>query len=134
MTLSASRFANMVCKGVRIRMFVYAVAMGIIAVGIYAVAMKDNMLKKLLGLGIMTNGIHVFLIAIGYRAGGIVPIMQDLDLQRFSSLAVDPLPQALVLTSIVISFSVLAVGLSISILLYREFGTLSSRKIRGLRG
>jgi multisubunit Na+/H+ antiporter MnhC subunit len=47
---------------------------------------------------------------------------------------VDPLPQALVLTSIVISFSVLAVGLSISILLYREFGTLSASRIRRLRG
>ena len=115
-------------------MIVYALAVGIIAVGIYAAATKDNMIKKLLGLGIMTNGIHVFLIALGYRTGGIVPIMQDLDFQRFSSLAVDPLPQALVLTSIVISFSVLAVGLSISILLYRESGTLSASRIRRLRG
>ena len=115
-------------------MFVYAAAIGVIAVGVYAVAMKDNIVKKLLGLSIMTNGIHVFLIAIGYRVGGIIPIMQDLDFQRFSSMAVDPLPQALVLTSIVISFSVLAVGLSISILLYREFGTLNASRIRRLRG
>ncbi len=115
-------------------MLEYAIAMGIIIVGLYAIALKDNIIKKLLGLSIMTNGIHIFLISLGYRAGGVMPIMQDLDFQRFSAMAVDPLPQALVLTSIVISLSVLAVGLSITILLYREFGTLDSSRIRRLRG
>lgn len=115
-------------------MLVYVLAIGVIVVGMYAILAKDNLLKKLLGLGIMTNGIHVFLIALGYRAGGIIPIMQDLDFQRFSLAAVDPLPQALVLTSIVINLSVLAVGLSIVILLFRKFKTLDSSKIRGLRG
>jgi energy-converting hydrogenase B subunit E len=115
-------------------MIVYLLALGAMMVGIYAITMKDNLIKKLLGLGVMTNGIHVFLIALGYRAGGVIPILQDLDLQRFSMNAVDPLPQALVLTSIVINFSVLAVGLSITILLYRKFGTLDSSRIRSLRG
>ena len=115
-------------------MIVYLLALGAMMVGMYAVVMKDNLIKKLLGLSIMTNGIHVFLIAIGYRLGGIMPILQDLDFQRFSMNAVDPLPQALVLTSIVINFSVLAVGLSITILLYRKFGTLDSSKIRRLSG
>lgn len=115
-------------------MLPYVLAMGVIAAGLYAVALKDNLIKKLLGLGIMTNGIHVFLIALGYRAGGIAPIMQELDFQRFSAAAVDPLPQALVLTSIVINLSILAVGLSITIPLYRRFGTLDSGRIRRLRG
>ena len=115
-------------------MLVYVLAMAVIVAGLYAIIMKDNLIKKLLGLGIMTNGIHVFLIALGYRAGGAIPIMQDLDFQRFSMAAVDPLPQALVLTSIVINLSILAVGLSIVILLYRKFGTLDSSRIRRLRG
>jgi multisubunit Na+/H+ antiporter MnhC subunit len=115
-------------------MLEFAIPMGIIAVGLYTLALKDNIIKKLLGLGIISNGIHLFLIALGYRSDGIMPIMQDLDFNRFSSMAVDPLPQALVLTSIVISLSILAVGLSITILLYREYGTLNSSKIRRLRG
>ena len=115
-------------------MLVYVLAMAVIVAGLYAIIVKDNLIKKLLGLGIMTNGIHVFLIALGYRAGGAIPIMQDLDFQRFSMAAVDPLPQALVLTSIVINLSILAVGLSIVILLYRKFGTLDSSRIRRLRG
>ena len=115
-------------------MIIYAAAVGVIVVGLYCIAIKDNLIKKLLGMSIMTNGIHVLLIAIGYRHDGIMPIIQDLDFNRFSMAAVDPLPQALVLTSIVISFSVLAVGLSIAILIYRKYGTLDSRRIRRLNG
>jgi multisubunit Na+/H+ antiporter MnhC subunit len=115
-------------------MIVYLLAIGVMMIGIYAVTMKDNLIKKLLGLSIMTNGIHVFLIALGYRDGGVIPILQEIDLQRFAMNAVDPLPQALVLTSIVINLSILAVGLSITILLYRKHGTLDSSRIRRLSG
>jgi multicomponent Na+:H+ antiporter subunit C len=115
-------------------MIVYAAAIGVIMAGLCCMALKDNLIKKLLGMSIMTNGIHLLLIAIGYRHDGIMPIMQDLDFNRFSAAAVDPLPQALVLTSIVISFSVLAVGLSITILIYRKYGTLDSNRIRRLSG
>ena len=116
-------------------MIVYLLAIGVMMTGIYAVTMKDNLIKKLLGLSIMTNGIHIFLIALGYREGGIMPtLLRGMDIQYFYMNAVDPLPQALVLTSIVINLSVLAVGLSITILLYRKFGTLDSSRIRRLSG
>lgn len=115
-------------------MIAYIAAVVIAAAGLYAVLMKDNVIKKIIGLSLFSNGIHLFLISLGYREGGIAPIMQGLDFMRFSSMAVDPLPQALVLTSIVINLSVSAVGLSIAILLYREFGTLDVRKIREVRG
>ncbi len=115
-------------------MIIYLLALGVMMLGLYAVTLKDNLIKKLLGLSIMSNGLHIFLIALGYRAGGVMPILQDLDFQRFAATAVDPIPQALVLTSIVINFSVLAVGLSIAIIIYRQFGTLDTGKIRRLRG
>ena len=115
-------------------MLVYLLALGVILVGIFAVAFKDNIIKKLLGLSVMANGIHILLITIGYRTSGIVPIMEDFDFEGFAATAVDPLVQALVLTSIVINLSILAVGLSITILLYREYGTLNSSKIRRLWG
>ena len=115
-------------------MLIYVAAVGVVMVGIYAIVAKDNLIKKLIGLSVMSNGIHLFLISMGYRAGGVMPIMQDLDFTRFSQLSVDPLPQALVLTSIVINLSILAVGLSICILIYRKFGTLDSSKVRRLSG
>lgn len=84
----------------------------------------------------MTDGIHLFLISLGYRSGGIAAIVTEemvSDLQGFAARAVDPIPQALVLTSIVINICILALALSLSIYVYRHYGTLDSSKIRGLR-
>ena len=115
-------------------MIVYTLCMVLMVTGLYAVLLKDNLIKKLMGLGIFTNGIHLLLVSLSYRSGGIMPIMTDLDFARFASTAIDPLPSALILTSIVINLSVTAVGLVISILVYRSFNTLDVRAIRELRG
>lgn len=102
--------------------------------GIYCVVVKKNLIKKLIGLGIFTNFIHLLLISIGFKAGGIAPIVTQENLGFFAAQAVDPLPQALVLTSIVIQLSVTALGLSIAILAYRHFKTLDTEKMNKLRG
>ena len=115
-------------------MIAYLASVALMVIGIYAVLLRNNIIKKIMGLGIFSNGIHLMLISIAYRSGGIPPIMEDLNFMRFSSIAVDPLPQALILTSIVINLSVTAVALSIAILLYREFRTLDARKIKDIWG
>ncbi len=115
-------------------MIPYIAAMALVIIGFYALLLKDNILKKITGLALFSNGIHLFLLSLGYRAGGVPPIMQDLNFTRLASLAVDPLPQALVLTSIVINLSVTALAVSIIIPLYRKFKTLSVRKIPEMRG
>lgn len=114
-------------------MFPYIVAMIMVMLGIYTLLAKENLIKKIMGLAIFSNGIHLLLISIGYRMYGIAPILQDVDFYQFVATAVDPLPQALVLTSIVINLSVTAVGLSLVIMVYRKFNTLNANKIRGLR-
>jgi multisubunit Na+/H+ antiporter MnhC subunit len=108
--------------------------MVLIVTGLYAVLLKDNILKKVMGLGIFTNGIHLFLVSLGYRTGGAIPIMTDLNFLNFASTAIDPLPSALILTSIVINLSITAVALVISILVYRNFGTLNVKNIKELKG
>ena len=113
----------------------YSFAMAIFAIGLYCAVAKPNLIKKIIGLAIMTKGIHLFLISIGFRTQGIAPIITNLkDLARFNSFAVDPLPQALVLTSIVIDLSVTALALTFSINVYRHFKTLNTDEIRGLNG
>ena len=112
----------------------YIAAILLVLVGTYALLIKENLIKKIIGLVVFTNGIHLFLISLGYRAPGIAPIIQDINLYQFAQVAVDPLPQAMVLTSIVISFSITAVALSLIIMAYRSFKTIDSRKIRGLKG
>lgn len=112
----------------------YIAAIMLVLVGTYALLIKENLIKKIIGLAVFTNGIHLLLITIGYRVPGIAPIIQDINFYQFAQVAVDPLPQAMVLTSIVISFSITAVALSLVIMAYRSFRTVNSRKIRGLKG
>ncbi|MFP4005105.1 MAG: sodium:proton antiporter [Candidatus Hadarchaeia archaeon] len=120
----------------------YIIAMLLFILGLYCVLIKRNLIKMVIGLQVMTNGIHLLLISIGYREGGIPAILggELLNLFRegtknpFTSQAVDPLPQVLVLTSIVIDICIIALALSLSIYAYRKYETLDPRKIRELRG
>lgn len=115
----------------------YVIAMLMVALGIYCLLLKRNLIKLVIGLAVMTDGIHLFLISMGYRAGGMAPIFSSelySNLSEFASRAVDPLPQALVLTSIVINICILAMALSFCIYAYRKYETLDPTKIRRLRG
>ncbi|MEM5871565.1 MAG: sodium:proton antiporter [Candidatus Aenigmatarchaeota archaeon] len=111
------------------------IASGILGlIGIYCIIMKKNLIKKIIGLGILTNCIHLLFISIGFRNGGIPAIITKENLEFFANYAVDPLPQALVLTSIVVQLSVTAFALTISILVFRHFKTLETDKIKNLEG
>ncbi len=113
---------------------VYAGVAVLSLIGIYCIVWKKNMVKKVIGLGIFTNSIHLLLISIGFREGGIPPIITPQNFNYFAQHAVDPLPQALVLTSIVIQLSVTALALGLVTLAYRHAGTLDTEKMNELRG
>lgn len=105
-----------------------------IAIGIYCLVLKTNLVKKIMGLGIVTIGIHLLLITMGYREGGIPPIMTPENMLTFSRYSVDPIPQALVLTSIVIDLSITALALSMAIMVYEKKRTLDTKKMREMSG
>jgi multicomponent Na+:H+ antiporter subunit C len=113
----------------------YTVAMLLIALGLYCVLVKRNLVKIVIGLGVLTDGVHLFLISLGYRsvANATAPIVTG-DLVGFASRAVDPVPQALVLTSIVINVCILALALSLGIYTYRQYGTLDPFSLRRMKG
>ena len=102
------------------------------AIGISALLFRQNLIKKIIGLGVLTNSIHLLLITIGFRGSirsAVPPILPTPEVTaQFLTTAVDPLPQAIVLTSIVINLSILAVMLAIAIHAYRQFGTLRTRE------
>lgn len=117
----------------------YVIAMLLFALGIYCLLFKRNLIKMIIGLEVITNGVHLFLISLGYRAGGIAAIMSgdllaERNVAQFAAQAVDPVPQALVLTSIVIDICIIALALSLAIYAYRHYRTLNPFKIRRLRG
>ncbi|MHC1605188.1 MAG: sodium:proton antiporter [Candidatus Methanofastidiosia archaeon] len=106
----------------------YFCAALVFMIGFYAVATKKNMIKIIIGLNLMEISIQYFLISLGYVKGGIEPIVS-----KAPKNMVDPLPQALVLTSIVIGLSVTAFALAIVVKLYEKYHTLDITKIRGLK-
>ena len=113
----------------------YALCLVLIAVGLYGVVVKKNVVKIVISLAIMEYGINLLLILIGYRKDGWAPIMEKgMAASEFAERAVDPLPQALVLTSIVISLGVLALMVTICIRLYERYGTFDITEMRRLRG
>lgn len=115
----------------------YIIAMLLVTLGLYCLLLKRNLIKMIIGLAVLTDGIHLFLISLGYRLEGTAAIITGemfLDLPRFAAQAVDPVPQALVLTSIVINVCILAFALSLAVWVYRHYGTLDPRRIRRLHG
>jgi energy-converting hydrogenase B subunit E len=105
-----------------------------IVVGLFAAIFLDNIIKKIIGIAFIEEGANLFIVALGYKSGGIVPIfLPGMNAEWFASNSAYPLPQALVLTSIVIGASTLAVMLAISMVLYRKYGTLSASQILGDR-
>ena len=106
----------------------------LIAVGVYVLLTKRNLIKIAIGITILESGVNLFLITLGYREDGVAPIYTFLpkatDIPEGMVL---PVPQALTLTSIVIGVAILALILSLIIKIYRSYHTLDTHKIRRLK-
>ena len=100
-------------------------------IGLYCILVKKNLIKIIIGISIIDYSLYLFLVLIGYRMQGRSPIHSPV--QRIENM-VDPLPQALVLTAIVIGLAVLALLISIAVRLYDKYGTFDITKIRKLKG
>jgi len=103
--------------------------------GLYCLVAKKNIIKKIIGIVITEYSINLFLILIGYRKGGVAPIiLKGMDAGVVAESSVDPLPQALVLTSIVIGLGVLALMVAICLRLYEKYKTFDMSDINKLQG
>ena len=118
----------------------YSMCFLLFIIGLYCVLVKKNMVKIVLGIVIMEYAVNLFLIMLGYRLGGIAPIVGQNEYASgvvdasFTQASVDPLPQAMVLTAIVISLGSLALMISICIRTYERYGTFDITQIRRLNG
>lgn len=107
-------------------------AISLIIIGIFAAVFVDNLIKKVIGLAFIGDGVNIFLVSLGYKPGGIVYIyLPGMAADWFAQNAAYPLPFALVLTSIVIGASTMAVMLGIIIVLYKKHGSLRASKVLG---
>ncbi|MFH1101449.1 MAG: sodium:proton antiporter [Methanobacteriota archaeon] len=112
----------------------FLIVVATICIGLFAVLFKRNLIKLVIGISIIENGVNLFLITLGYREGGVAPIYTSFPSEVTSAgQMVLPVPQALTLTSIVIGVAVLALMLSLVMYIYRHYGTLDVRKMRRLK-
>ncbi|MCC6040880.1 MAG: sodium:proton antiporter [Desulfurococcaceae archaeon] len=112
------------------------------AISLYAMFFKPHYVKKVIALTILGDTVNTFAIYIGYRRWveqrpPRVPVLTDLRpeaIEEFKNLAVDPLPQALVLTAIVIGLAVILFLVFLGWILYSHYRTLDMREIKRLKG
>ena len=112
-------------------MSVYFLCLVLFSIGLYCVLRRRNIIKIIIGIAIMEYAINLFFILIAYRWQGRAPILaQNQEILRM----VDPVPQALVLTSIVIGLSVLALLVGIALRIFDKYKTFDITKIKRLKG
>ena len=96
-------------------------------IGFTTLLLHKNMIKKIIGLNIMDTAIYLVLAAMGYVDGRLAPIVENgvTDADAY----INPIPSGLVLTGIVVSVSVTALMLSLTIRLYRKYRSLDLDEI-----
>ena len=105
------------------------VAVTLFAIGFANLLFQQNMIKKIIGLNIMDTAIYLLLATQGYIEGLEAPILTDYSASASADTFINPIPSGLVLTGIVVSVSVTALMLSMTVRMYREYHTLDLDRI-----
>lgn len=112
-------------------MIVYLLCFLLFLVGLYGVITKRDFIKIILSIGILGYAVNLMLILFAYRINSSYPILSEgVPIKQM----VDPLPQALVLTSIVIELGTTALLVALAIKLFEKYHTFDITKIRRLSG
>lgn len=106
----------------------------LVIIGIWGILTQKNIIKMVIGFVIFDTGIHVIMVSIAYVRGKTAPILDEaVNIQDAVNRIVDPVPQALVLTAIVIGFGVTALMLAYVIKLYKHKGSLEIQNFKDLK-
>lgn len=107
-----------------------AVAVILFGIGFTTLMLQRNMIKKIIGFDMMDSAVYLFLGSKGYIAGHHAPIV--VDGVTSTSAYINPIPSGLVLTGIVVSVSVSALMLALTVRLYRQYHTLDIDEITAM--
>jgi multicomponent Na+:H+ antiporter subunit C len=100
----------------------YWIYVFLLVVGLYAVLIKSNYIKRMIGLGIFQSAVFLLFISMDKVEGGTGPIF--LTPPQPGDIYANPLPQVLILTAIVVGIAVTALGLALSIRIKEEYGSI----------
>ncbi len=107
--------------------FAYFVTVFLMVVGLFIVIARNNLIKKLVGLGIFQTSVYLLYIAPGKLVGGTAPILSD----AFTVYS-NPLPHVLILTAIVVGVATLALGLALVVRIREAYGGIEEDEILAL--
>ena len=108
-------------------MIIYLMCLILFCIGLYCILRKRNLVKIIIGIGIVEYAVNLFFILVAYRVDGRAPIFAN---DQTVTNMVDPLPQALILTAIVIGLATTALLVAIAVRIYEKYGTFDITKIR----
>ncbi|MBU0553921.1 sodium:proton antiporter [Myxococcota bacterium] len=116
-----------------------ASALILILVGLATALLKRDLIKMTLGFSILSAGVHLLIVALGYIKGGTAPIIDKAEMLKgasdltVSANVMDPVPQAMVLTAIVIGVGTTALMLAVIVRLYARHKTLDVNTLARLK-
>ena len=102
----------------------YTGAIGLVVIGAFGLVLSTHLLRMVLALSVAEAGGNLLIVLAGYRGEAVAPI---LGYAAPGTAMVDPVPQALVLTAIVIGVGVQALAVAVLVRIYRTYGTLELR-------
>jgi multicomponent Na+:H+ antiporter subunit C len=109
----------------------YWVVVVLMMIGLYTVIARDNLVKKLIGLGMFQVSVILFYVSMGKIAGGTAPIIPS-EIPAEGVLYSNPLPHVLMLTAIVVGVATLALGLALVIRIREAYGTVEEDELQRL--
>jgi multicomponent Na+:H+ antiporter subunit C len=115
-----------------VTVFPYLVAVWLLVVGLWNVITSRHLVHMVLCLGVVQASTYVLLLAVGFRTGGVAPIVTTT--VPATSQFVDPIVQALTLTDVVVEATVSAVLLALTVQAHKRFGTVDPDELGALRG
>lgn len=106
----------------------------VILIGLYGLLSQKNLLKMVIGFAIFDTGIHILMVSIGYIRNRKAPILDEaVNSANAVNELVDPVPQALVLTAIVIGLGITALMLSYVLRMHQKKNSLEINQFKDLK-
>jgi multisubunit Na+/H+ antiporter MnhC subunit len=112
-------------------MIALVTCVALLLIGLYAVVAKRSLIKIIIGFSLVEYAVNLFFALVGFKRDALPPIITD---TRMARNFVDPVPQALVLTSIVIGLATTALMLALAMRIFEKYKTFDIAEIRRLRG
>ncbi|MBN2746913.1 MAG: cation:proton antiporter subunit C [Bacteroidales bacterium] len=113
------------------------IGFGLIVLGFWGILSQKNIIKIILSFTIMETGVNILIVSLGYVKGKTAPIIDSAVEQGANhsvlGQVVDPVPQALVLTAIVIGFGTTALLLAYAMKLFKAKRTLQINNFNDLK-